>query len=180
MGLFERIEDGSAVLGVVGLGYVGLPLAVEMAKAGHRVVGLDVSAEKVALVNAGTSYIPDVPTEELAELVTKGLIRRHRFRRRRWDRRDSDLRPHAARRDEGTDTSYMEKAAAAVTPYLHPGMLITLESTTTRARPRRSSADLEASGLTVGGRRSTSRSRPSGSTRNPTFQTRNTPKSWAA
>ena len=74
MGLKERIDSGQAVLGVVGLGYVGLPLAVEMAKAGHRVVGIDISAEKVALVNAGKSYIPDVPTEEMAPLVAAGLI----------------------------------------------------------------------------------------------------------
>ena len=74
MSLYKRLKDGSAVFGVVGLGYVGLPLAVEMGKAGHRVVGLDVSLEKIALVNAGESYIPDVPTEELAELVSEGLI----------------------------------------------------------------------------------------------------------
>ena len=65
MGLSERLDDGSAVLGVVGLGYVGLPLAVEMAKAVHRVVGFDVSEEKIALLSAGTSYIADVPTDEL-------------------------------------------------------------------------------------------------------------------
>ena len=52
------LRDGSAVLGVVGLGYVGLPLAVEMAKAGHRVIGFDVSEEKVALVNAGDELHP--------------------------------------------------------------------------------------------------------------------------
>ncbi|MDP2299719.1 MAG: NAD(P)-binding domain-containing protein, partial [Actinomycetota bacterium] len=74
MGLRERIESGEAVLAVVGLGYVGLPLAVEMAKAGHRVVGIDVLAEKVELLNSGTSYIPDVPTDELAPLVARGLI----------------------------------------------------------------------------------------------------------
>ena len=74
MALEDRFADGSAVLSVVGLGYVGLPLVVEMAKAGHRVIGVDVSAEKVELVNKGESYIPDVPTDELAELVAKGLV----------------------------------------------------------------------------------------------------------
>ena len=78
MALKERFEDGSAVLGVVGLGYVGLPLAVEMAKAGHRVIGFDVSAEKADLVNAGESYIPDVPTDELAALVERRAASRRR------------------------------------------------------------------------------------------------------
>ena len=74
LGLEQRLQDGSAVFGVVGLGYVGLPLAVEMAKAGHRVVGLEVSTAKVDDVNAGRSYIPDVPSDELAQMVSAGLI----------------------------------------------------------------------------------------------------------
>ncbi|MDT8435060.1 MAG: NAD(P)-binding domain-containing protein, partial [Anaerosomatales bacterium] len=68
MGVEQRITDGTAVLGVVGLGYVGLPLVVEMAGAGHRVVGFDVVGEKVDLINKGSSYIPDVPTERLGSL----------------------------------------------------------------------------------------------------------------
>jgi UDP-N-acetyl-D-mannosaminuronate dehydrogenase len=74
MGLTERLASGDVTLGVVGLGYVGLPLVVEMAASGSRVVGIDVSAEKAELVNKGESYIPDVPAERLAELVGAGLI----------------------------------------------------------------------------------------------------------
>ena len=62
-------------MGIVGLGYVGLPLAVEFAKAGFDVTGIDLSDQKVAKVNAGESYIPDIPTTVLAELVSQGKLR---------------------------------------------------------------------------------------------------------
>jgi len=74
MALDQRLADGTAVLGVVGLGYVGLPLAVEMAEAGHKVIGLDVSSDKIEQIEAGRSYIPDVPAQTVAKLVGQGLI----------------------------------------------------------------------------------------------------------
>jgi UDP-N-acetyl-D-glucosamine dehydrogenase len=70
--LLERINDRSAVVGVIGLGYVGLPLAVEFAKAGFRVIGYDVSERVVSLLSAGESHIQDVPSEEVAALVKSG------------------------------------------------------------------------------------------------------------
>src|SRR5215469_1020967 len=73
--LEEKIKSKTARVGVVGLGYVGLPLAVEFAKAGFSVIGIDVSAEKVARVNAGESYIGDIATDSLKGLVDKKLIR---------------------------------------------------------------------------------------------------------
>ena len=69
MGLREKILDRSAKVGVLGLGYVGLPLAVEFAKAGFRVFGIDVDADRVSRILAGDSYIQDVPSRELAPLV---------------------------------------------------------------------------------------------------------------
>ena len=72
--LLEKIEQREAVISVIGLGYVGLPLVVEFAKEGYRIIGVDVDEEKVRLLNEGVSYIPDVPTEKIAELVGKGLI----------------------------------------------------------------------------------------------------------
>ncbi len=72
--LRERIENRTARFSVIGLGYVGLPLAVEFARAGYAVTGVDVDAEKVAKVNAGESYVQDVPTEVLASLVADGLL----------------------------------------------------------------------------------------------------------
>ncbi|KAF0208961.1 MAG: nucleotide sugar dehydrogenase [Actinomycetota bacterium] len=178
MGLFERIEDGSAVLGVVGLGYVGLPLAVEMAKAGHPVIGLDVSAEKVALINAGTSYIPDVPTEELAELVSRGLIRATTdFSAAAETDAIAICVPTPLDEMKEPDTSFMEKASAAITPYLHADMLITMESTTYPGTTEEVIQPiLEASGLKVGETLYLAFSPERVDPGNPTFQTRNTPK----
>src|SRR6478672_8507161 len=73
--LAEKIRSRSARVGIVGLGYVGLPLAVEFAKAGFTVTGIDVSEEKVRRVNAGDSYIGDIPSSTLGPLVESGKLR---------------------------------------------------------------------------------------------------------
>src|SRR5580765_8666502 len=73
--LLSRLDQRTARLGVIGLGYVGLPLAVEFAQAGFRVVGIDIDERKVRSVNAGTSHIEDVATATLKPLVAKNLIR---------------------------------------------------------------------------------------------------------
>ena len=72
MDLLKRIENKQARLGVIGLGYVGLPLAIEFARAGFHVVGYDVDENKVAALNAGKSYIPDVPAEHVKDAVARG------------------------------------------------------------------------------------------------------------
>src|SRR4051812_38341215 len=72
--LMSKIESGEARCGIIGLGYVGLPLAVEMANAGLRVLGYDVSERAVNGINAGTSHIKDISSEVLAPLVRDGLI----------------------------------------------------------------------------------------------------------
>src|SRR5215470_9425757 len=72
--LLDRLNRREAKVGIVGLGYVGLPLAVEFAEAGFSVLGVDVSAAKVAQLNRGESYIPDIPTERLAPLVKNGKL----------------------------------------------------------------------------------------------------------
>src|SRR3954469_11484144 len=71
----ERIRAGQARVGVIGLGYVGLPLVVEFARAGFDVTGFDVDATKTAEINAGRSYIPDVATADLAACVKAGKLR---------------------------------------------------------------------------------------------------------
>ena len=73
--LLQKIADKSAVVGIVGLGYVGLPLAVEMAEAGYKTIGFDVQAKKVDLVNAGHNYIGDIVGDKLKNMVETGFLR---------------------------------------------------------------------------------------------------------
>ncbi|MEG1926664.1 MAG: NAD(P)-binding domain-containing protein, partial [Ruthenibacterium sp.] len=72
--LLNKIENREIVVGVVGLGYVGLPLAVEKAKAGFKTIGFDVQKEKVDMVNAGHNYIGDVVNEDLSAIVKSGML----------------------------------------------------------------------------------------------------------
>ena len=178
MGLRDRIESGEAVLAVVGLGYVGLPLAVEMAKAGHRVVGIDVSAEKVELLNGGTSYIPDVPTDELAPLVERGLIEATTdFSRVAEADAVAICVPTPLNETKEPDTSYMEDATRAIAPHLHPDMLVTLESTTYPGTTEEIIQPiLESGGLKVGTDLFLAFSPERVDPGNPVYQTRNTPK----
>ncbi len=178
MGIEQRLQDGSAVFGVVGLGYVGLPLAVEMAKAGHRVVGLEVSEGKADEVNAGRSYIPDVPTEELAELVSAGLISATTdFSRAGECDAIAICVPTPLNEMKEPDTSYMESAARMITPYLHKDMLVTLESTTYPGTTEEIVQPiLEANGLKVGTDLFLAFSPERVDPGNPVYQTFNTPK----
>ena len=73
--LIARFESREATVGVVGMGYVVLPLAVEFARVGYHVIGMDVSTEKVAKLNGCVSYIPDIPTDQLTPLVQSGYLR---------------------------------------------------------------------------------------------------------
>src|SRR3990172_12147537 len=72
--LLNRIKDRSARVGIIGLGYVGLPLAVEFAKAGFRVTGIDLDPEKIKMVLRGVSYIQDTPSDELVRLVSTAML----------------------------------------------------------------------------------------------------------
>jgi UDP-N-acetyl-D-glucosamine dehydrogenase len=178
MGVEERIADGSAVLGVVGLGYVGLPLVVEMAGAGHRVIGFDVVEDKVALVGEGTSYIPDVPTERLKSLVDAGLVEATTdFSRAAECDAIAICVPTPLDERKAPDTSYMEAAAGAVAPHLKPDVLVTLESTTYPGTTEEVIQPiLEAGGLRVGNGLFLAFSPERVDPGNKTHQTRNTPK----
>ena len=129
--LKERLQNRTAKVGIIGMGYVGLPLAVEFAKAGYTVMGLDVLPEKVAQLNRGESYIPDVPTDVLAPLVASGHLRATTTYD---DLRDADAIsicvPTPLRKTKDPDMSYVIAAADAVAGVCHPGLLVVLESTT--------------------------------------------------
>jgi UDP-N-acetyl-D-glucosamine dehydrogenase len=129
--LAAKIDRRAAVSGIVGLGYVGLPLAVEFAKAGLPVLGFDVTQEKVDLLNKGESYIQDVPTAVMAPLVTSGkLAATTDFSRLTEVDTVNICVPTPLRKTKDPDMSYVVAATEQIAKYVHPGMLIILESTT--------------------------------------------------
>jgi UDP-N-acetyl-D-glucosamine dehydrogenase len=129
--LYEKIQSKTAAVGVVGLGYVGLPLAVEKAKAGFTVIGFDVQAEKVDQVNRGENYIGDVVPEELSALATSGRLSATTDMARLGA---CDVIaicvPTPLDRFKQPDLSFVESSARAVARHAHKNMLVVLESTT--------------------------------------------------
>lgn len=129
--LLRKISEKRIVAGVVGLGYVGLPLAVEKAKAGFKTIGFDVQEEKVNLVNQGRNYIGDVVDSDLSQLVEEGMLSA-----------TTDFSvinevdfvaicvPTPLDAHQQPDISYVESSAKAIAKYLHKGMMVVLESTT--------------------------------------------------
>ena len=176
--LKRRIESSDIRAGVIGLGYVGLPLAVQFAKAGYDVVGIDIDQRKVDALNAGTSYIRDVPSEELAARVAARRLRATADGAAIAQLDSVNICvPTPLRKTKDPDVSYMVAAVTEVARYLHPGMLVILESTTypgtteELARPI-----LEASGLRAGRDFFLAFSPERVDPGNPTFNTHNVPK----
>jgi len=129
--LEERIRSRTAQAGIVGLGYVGLPLGVEFARAGFTVTGIDVSETKAARVNAGDSYVLDVPSALLQPLVAAGRLRATAdFAVLRELDTVNICVPTPLRKTKDPDMSYIDAACQEIARYIHPGMLIILESTT--------------------------------------------------
>lgn len=129
--LLEKIESRKLKAGVVGLGYVGLPLAVEKAKAGFKTVGFDVQAEKVNLVNAGHNYIGDVVDADLAALVQAGTLSATTdFSHIREMDFIAICVPTPLDKHQEPDISYVRDSATEVAKYLKPGTMVVLESTT--------------------------------------------------
>lgn len=129
--VLTKINDRSLVCGTVGLGYVGLPLAVEKAKAGFKTVGFDVQQEKVDMVNAGHNYIGDVVNEDLEKLVSDDMIEATTdFSRINECDFVAICVPTPLDVHQQPDTSYMEASAREIAPYLKPGVMVVLESTT--------------------------------------------------
>jgi UDP-N-acetyl-D-glucosamine dehydrogenase len=176
--LITKAADRSAVFGVVGLGYVGLPLAVEIADAGYKVIGFDVKRGVADTVNAGRSHIQDVPSERLAPLVKAGRV-------------SATTDPAALAKADviaicvptplsktrDPDVSYVLAAADAVGGIARAGHVVILESTTYPGTTRELLLPrLEKRGLTVGEDVFLAFSPERVDPGNPTWQTRNTPK----
>jgi len=129
--LLERIRSKQAKVGVIGLGYVGLPLAVEFARQGFHVTGFDVDQTKARAINDGRSYIPDVEESELAASVRAGKLRATSDMSELAAMDVIDIAvPTPLRKTKDPDLSYVVQAVEACAAALRPGQLVVLESTT--------------------------------------------------
>lgn len=127
----KKLMDKTATLGVVGLGYVGLPLAVEKAKAGFKTIGFDIQESKVRMVNDGINYIGDVVNEDLEEIVKSGLLSATMdFAQVASADCVCIAVPTPLDAYQQPDISYVKASAESIVPYMHKDMLIVLESTT--------------------------------------------------
>jgi UDP-N-acetyl-D-glucosamine dehydrogenase len=173
-----RLSARTARVGVVGLGYVGLPLAVEFARAGFDTIGIDLDQRKIDAVNQGTSYIPDVATEEVARLVNDRKLQA-----------TTDFScvaeldtinicvPTPLRKTKDPDMSYIVSAVEQIAKHLHPGLLVILESTTYPGTTEELVQPmLEAGGLKAGVDFFLAFSPERVDPGNPTYNTHNVPK----
>ena len=176
--LRDRITNKTARVGVVGLGYVGLPLLVEFARGGHTAVGFDLDVEKVGAIMNGRSYIPDVPDADVEELRRQErLSATTDFAELRTVDTVNICVPTPLRKTKDPDMSYVVSAVETIAAHLRPGMLVILESTTypgttdELVRPI-----LERTGLVAGRDFFLAFSPERVDPGNPRFNTRNVPK----
>lgn len=176
--LRARLERREATVGVVGLGYVGLPLAVAFGEAGFRVVGLDVAADRVGALNAGGSHVPDVPSAAVAALVGAGRLRAT------TDAAElaaadaiSICVPTPLSKTRDPDLAAVVAATEQVARALRPGQVVVLESTTYPGTTREVILPrLQATGLEAGRDVFVAFSPERVDPGNPTYGIRNTPK----
>jgi UDP-N-acetyl-D-glucosamine dehydrogenase len=174
----QKITDRTAHVSVMGLGYVGLPLAVAFAQAGYRVAGLDTNAERVGLINGGHSPVQDISDETLQQVVAAGRLQATTdFAVLQDVDTVSICVPTPLRKTKDPDISYILAATEQISTRLHPGQLIVLESTTYPGTtdevilPR-----LQATGLRLGHDFFLAFSPERIDPGNKTFQLQNTPK----
>jgi len=176
--LLQKIKGRSGTVGVIGMGYVGLPLAVEFAKGGFHVIGFDVSDRVVKTLMRGESHIQDVPNEDVAKLVKSGnLIATTDASELRKADAVSIAVPTPLVKTRDPDMSYVLAAAQTVAENAHPGLLIVLESTTYPGTTRELlQPRLEELGLVVGKDVFLAFSPERVDPGNPVYHTKNTPK----
>jgi UDP-N-acetyl-D-glucosamine dehydrogenase len=174
----ERLESKRARIGVVGLGYVGLPLAVEFAKAGFQVTGFEIDAKRAATLNRGISYIQDVSTADVRALVRAGRLRATLDFRALSTMDVVDICvPTPLRKTKDPDVSYIVAAVQEAAPRLKKGQLVVLESTTYPGTTDELVLPMLASrGHTVGKDFFLAFSPERVDPGNPTYQTKNIPK----
>ena len=174
----KKIEDRAACVAVIGLGYVGLPLAVEFAKAGFRVIGIDVDAVRVGRLKRGESYIKDIPSEDLQKIIADG---RFVATTALSFLAEADACcicvPTPLGKTKDPDVSFILQAARAVKSSLRRGQLIVLESTTYPGTTRELVLPmLEEDGLKVGVDFGLAFSPERIDPGNPTYGLKNTPR----
>jgi UDP-N-acetyl-D-glucosamine dehydrogenase len=176
--LLQRIQDGTATVGVMGLGYVGLPLAVETARAGFRTLGFDISKRVVDGINAGGSHIQDISSETVAGFVNDGLLSATTDLSRLAEcDAISICVPTPLSKTKDPDLSYVVSATTAIAEALRPGQLIILESTTYPGTTRDAMLPvLQDDGLVAGEDFFLCFSPERVDPGNPVWNTRNTPK----
>jgi UDP-N-acetyl-D-glucosamine dehydrogenase len=176
--LIAKAGDRSAVFGIVGLGYVGLPLGIELVRAGYRVIGFDVQQKVVDLLNGGRSHIQDVPASAVAAAVKDGRFAATTdLGRLREPDVISICVPTPLSKTKDPDVSYVLAATESVKQALRRGQLVILESTTYPGTTRELMLPaLESTGLKVGSDFFLAFSPERVDPGNPKWHTRNTPK----
>jgi UDP-N-acetyl-D-glucosamine dehydrogenase len=176
--LRRKIEDRSAQIAVIGMGYVGLPLAVEFGRVGFKIIGIDILDRKIRTLNAGKSDVDDIKDYEVKELVDlKRLHTTNDFSQLKRADVAIICVPTPLNKTKDPDVSFILAAVTEIANYLHKGMLIVLESTTYPGTTDELLREkLEATGLKLGVDFFLAFSPERVDPGNPKFQTRNTPK----
>lgn len=178
MTLLKKIKNKTATVSVIGLGYVGLPLAVEMAQQGYKVLGIDIDEERVKQLQMGKSYIIDVKSEDLTTVINNGqLLPSTDFSFIKDADTISICVPTPLRKTKDPDVSYITSAVDQIKKYMHKDLLIVLESTTyPGTTDELITAEIEGMGYTVGEDFFVAFSPERVDPGNQHYQTHNTPK----
>ena len=176
--LKAKLQNRNATAAVIGLGYVGLPLAMEIAAAGFKVIGIDLDQDKIALLNQGKSYILDVPEKTIADAISEQrFTATTNFAALAEADTVSICVPTPLSKSRDPDISYILSATEEIRKHLHKGQLIVLESTTYPGTTDELIApELESSGLKIGQDFCVAFSPERIDPGNARFNTRNTPK----